>query len=100
MLGYDPESFWDQTPRTSSLDFDALQEIQINRHNDRAWLAWHVAALHRAKKMPQLNSLMARKPTPAPVDPKQKMQAQIDGLIRWAIQRGDTVINLNEQKHG
>lgn len=31
-----------------------------NEHNARAWLAWHVAALYRAKKMPPLKKLMAQ----------------------------------------
>ena len=92
MLGYDLESFWDQTPRTLSLAFDAFNDMQINQHNEHAWMAWHIAALHRAKKMPHLNLLLVRKPKPQPIDPRQRMQEQIDGLIRWAIQRGDKVI--------
>lgn len=28
--------------------------------NERAWLAWHIAALSRVKDMPKLDSLMAR----------------------------------------
>ncbi|MBR1193240.1 hypothetical protein [Bradyrhizobium sp. AUGA SZCCT0160] len=29
-------------------------------HNDRAWLAWHTAALPRSKKFPALKKLMIR----------------------------------------
>lgn len=29
-------------------------------HNDRAWLAWHIAALTRTKKMPKLQKLQVR----------------------------------------
>jgi len=29
-------------------------------HNNRAWLAWHIAALSRAKKLPALKSLYTR----------------------------------------
>lgn len=30
-------------------------------HNDRAWLAWNTAALHRVKKMPKLQSLQIKR---------------------------------------
>jgi hypothetical protein len=90
MLGYDHESFWDQTPRTLSLTFDAYQEMQINAHNDRAWLAWHIAGLSRTRKMPNLTKLMMHKPRA--MTPTQRIQAQIDDLIRWALARGDRVI--------
>ena len=30
-------------------------------HNERAWLAWHIAALTRAKKLPKLETLMHRR---------------------------------------
>lgn len=32
---------------------------------DRAWLAWHMAALQRSKKMPRLSEVMTKK-KPAP----------------------------------
>jgi len=34
--------------------------VLIRQHNDRAWLAWMVAALPRNKKLPSLQSLMAQ----------------------------------------
>lgn len=36
-------------------------------HNDRAWLAWHIAALPKAKRLPSLQSLLA--------PPERKLQA-------------------------
>lgn len=29
-------------------------------HNDQAWLAWHIAALSRVKKIPKLSSLQLK----------------------------------------
>lgn len=29
-------------------------------HNQTAWLAWHIEALARVKKLPELNTLIAR----------------------------------------
>ena len=90
MMGYDPDSFWEQTPRTLSLAFDAHNEMQIKDHNDRAWLAWHSAGLGRAKRMPPLSRLQ--------IDQQQlkkhhrKMEEQIEGLIKWVRATGGTVI--------
>jgi hypothetical protein len=33
---------------------------RTREHNERAWLAWHVEALHRAKKLPKLDALLAK----------------------------------------
>lgn len=34
------------------------REAIIRRHNEMAWLAYHVAALSRTKKLPRLEKLM------------------------------------------
>jgi hypothetical protein len=33
-------------------------------HEARIWLAWHVAALGRAKRLPRLNTLIGSRPEP------------------------------------
>jgi hypothetical protein len=40
---------------------DARAKALEREHNDRAWLAWHVAALQRTRKLPKLDSLMHRR---------------------------------------
>lgn len=45
-------------------------------------LAWHVAALGRAKKMPKLKELLSRKAGVAP-KPKQSVEEQIAVAMRW-----------------
>lgn len=39
---------------------EARHAVLRREHNDRAWLAWHVAALGRVKKMPKLDRLLRR----------------------------------------
>lgn len=86
MLGYDPESFWDQTPRTLSLAFEAGNENRRMAHNDRAWLAWHVAGLQRVKRFPPLSNLqVARKP-------QTHLDEQLEGLKNWVQATGGKVI--------
>lgn len=32
----------------------------MREHNERAWLAWHIAALQRSKKLPKLKTLFSK----------------------------------------
>lgn len=88
MLGFDLETFWDQTPRTLSLAFEAGNENLRMAHNDRAWLAWHVAGLQRIKRMPSLSNLqVARKPTQ-----QTRLDEQLEGLKNWVQATGGQVV--------
>ena len=49
-----------------------------NEHNSRAWLAWHVAALQRAKKMPPLKKLLAQEKRR-----RQTWQEQLQVVQLW-----------------
>lgn len=86
MLGYDHDSFWDQTPRTLSLTFEAFNEMQVRAHNERAWLAWHTAALSRAKSIGPLSRMLVSKPV------LNTQEEQIEGLKRWVLATGGKVI--------
>lgn len=80
MIGFDPESFWDQTIRTMSIAMNGKLRAARREHNQRAWLAWHVAALQRAKKLPTLKSMLARdRPRP------QSWQQQSTIMQSWAV---------------
>ena len=59
-LGLDPGAFWPSTPRYIALVIDGKAAQLRREHNERAWLAWHFAALSRAKKMPEARRLMVR----------------------------------------
>lgn len=39
----------------------AETDERAHRHDMRAWLAWHTAALHRTKKMPPLKDMLRRR---------------------------------------
>jgi hypothetical protein len=79
MLGFDPESFWDQTIRTLSIAMYGKIRAARREHNQRAWLAWHIAALQRSKKLPKLKSMLARE------KPRiQSWQEQASIMQQWA----------------
>lgn len=92
MLGYDHESFWDQTSHTLSLTFEAANDRFRREHNDRAWLAYHIAGLGRAKKFPQLRSLMIKDAVP------RSLQQQLDDLRDFVEATGGKVIYKPREK--
>jgi hypothetical protein len=61
-----PDRFWEITLREAEAEMDAanwrFNEAAIKDHNDRAWLAYHVAALQKIDgkkvKFPSLASMM------------------------------------------
>lgn len=87
MLGYGHDEFWDQTPRTLSLTFEAYNERLMYQHNERAWLAWHTAALQRTKTMPELHTLLAKKKSP-----QTEMEEQLEGLKQWVQAAGGKIV--------
>jgi hypothetical protein len=65
---------------------EAASERRIIEHNDRAWLAWHIAALQRAGRLPGLDRLKAKKQMPA------HWEKQLADLKTWVIATGGKVI--------
>jgi hypothetical protein len=47
-------------------------------HNERAWAAWHVAALSRAKKIPKLETLLIKDGPAKAARSTQDMGAVLD----------------------
>ena len=39
---------------------EAAQRRRIYEHNERVWLAWHIAALPRQRRLQDMRSLMIR----------------------------------------
>jgi hypothetical protein len=58
--GQDPSLFWRLTLREIRTILDGVAIRLEREHNDRAWLAWHIEALARQKKMPRLKELTTR----------------------------------------
>ena len=58
--GFAEAEFWESTPRLVELAFDAASQLQDREHNDRAWLAWHIAVLTRTKKLQKLDDLLVK----------------------------------------
>lgn len=59
--GLDPSHFWTLTYREISAILDGAAKRLRREHDERTWLAWHIAALQRAKKLPKLETMMSRK---------------------------------------
>jgi len=79
----DPESFWHITPREMVARLDGARRRLAAEQDGRAWLAWHVAALSRQSKLPDLASLLARDEPSAPQTPAEQ-EVSIDQLfLAW-----------------
>ena len=49
---------WDLTPKELRLHFEADVWRQAQRVRRDAWIAWHIAALGRMKKLPPLRTML------------------------------------------
>jgi hypothetical protein len=61
--------------------------IAIRLHNERAWLAWHTAALPMTKKFPALKKLQRN-----PDDERPHWQRQLDELKAWVVATGGKIV--------
>lgn len=57
-MGLTVEGFWALTPRELAATFAAAGWRREREQARDLWLAWHVAALGRARKMPPLHRLL------------------------------------------
>jgi len=62
-LGLEPDSFWTKTPREVEIIIEARWDAEVRKHNELAWLAWHIVALGRRPKMLALERLLVKKPS-------------------------------------
>ncbi|PTW39249.1 hypothetical protein [Rhodovulum kholense] len=54
-------------------------------HEARAWLAWHVEALHRCRSLPSFRSFLGGRTGPGAPQPAAEMQAMFDTVATaWA----------------
>ena len=59
--GFEPSAFWGLTPRLYLAQMRGAAERLEREHRDRAWLAWHVEALHRQKNLPDADKFIQGK---------------------------------------
>lgn len=77
--GFSPELFWKITPREMKAHFAGAAKRLAREHDDRAWLAWHTAALPLSKKFPELKQLQVRREAP-----RKTWQEQLAAVRGWA----------------
>lgn len=81
--GLDPAQFWRATFREVAACIEERGEADRLEHNDRAWMAWHIAALSRMKKLPKLKDLFLKPLRAQPVRP-QTPEEQLAVWKQWA----------------
>ncbi len=52
------EAFWRLTPAETLAALDAYAQREEHEQQRLAWLAWHIAALQRTKRLPSLERLL------------------------------------------
>lgn len=75
------------TPRQLRRQFIAANSRRVDAHNERAWLAYHIAGLPRQKKFPPLRRLMMHDRERRPQS-QQQMQAV---ARQWTLLLGGKV---------
>lgn len=71
------------TPRLIEAVLDGAAARMRTEFNQTAWLAWHIEALARAKKLPKLKDLMS---TEAPKPRRrQTVEEQIAIARQWTV---------------
>lgn len=84
--GITVEAFWEMTPRELNMVLDAANWQRMRSHNQTAWLAWHVAALQRTKRIPPLRRLMMRsKPKSGDADLEARGREHEEMIARMGL---------------
>ena len=56
--GCDPARFWTITPAEAAREMQGRTTVRRHEQQQMAWLAWHIEALARTKKLPPLKDMM------------------------------------------
>jgi hypothetical protein len=59
--GCDPARFWTITPAEAAREMRGRASVRRHEQQQMAWLAWHIEALARSKKMPSLQEMTGAK---------------------------------------
>jgi len=79
-FGIKPSEFWELTPYEFSLIVQYKNEELNSKYNEMLFLAWHIEALQRQKKLPKLDNILIKKK-----DKKKSLQEsrKRNQLIEW-----------------
>lgn len=84
--GLSVDEFWRMTPRETRLAFDAANWRVERERRNLAWLAWHVAAMIRSRRLPSLRRLigmpMAQKLVGDEATKRAREHAEMVGRMR------------------
>jgi hypothetical protein len=72
---------------------EAAAKKYEREHNARVWLAWHVAALHRMKKLPDIKRMFLSQSS----RPRQTWRQQLMVVTEWANRVNDYHARMMEQ---
>ena len=75
-----PALFWRLTLREISVILKGASANLRRRHDEAAWLAWHIEALARAKKLPKLETLLSQQSK----QPRKRRQMTPEEMISMA----------------
>lgn len=82
-FGLDPEGFWRLTPRELVVRLEGARRRLLSEQDGRVWLAWHVAALSRQSKLPDLASLLQDQ-TKKPAQTLKQQEISVEQLfLAW-----------------
>ena len=81
--GLDADSFWQITPREMVARLDGARRRLTSEQDGRAWLAWHVAALSRQTKLPNLGSMFTQEKRQEPQTPEQVRISADQLFLAW-----------------
>lgn len=102
-VGMSVDYFWSLTPKETRMEFKARKK-KIKREQDQAaWLAWHIAALSRAKRVPSFSKMVpppkAKRLTP---EEQAARQAEHDDMARRMARSSSRRRRVNKKgrKHG
>lgn len=81
--GLNPDGFWNLTPREIAARIEGARRRLIAEQDGRAWLAWHVAALSRQTKLPDLETILTQRKQPEPQGPAEQAVALDALFLAW-----------------
>lgn len=87
--GQPADRFWHLTPKEIDAVLRGVGAMKRREQNERAWLAWHIVALGRVKKMPNLDKMMVGPPKPKDAGPNVKDAEIVRGYLMALAMRGD-----------